>query len=327
MYWDWGWQPYVSVAERRLQALQEIETRRKKGLTVSPVKIEGRTIANTFWGKAWCANLEHYSDYGNRLPRGRSYVRNGSVFDLQIDGGEIKALVSGSNVYQVEVKVTPVLPKRWKSICADCAGAVDSLVELLQGRFSKSVMERLCQQETGLFPSPDEIQFSCSCPDGADMCKHIAAVLYGVGARLDKLPELLFRLSGVDETELIARAGTALPLSKKKPDKAKVLTDTGLSELFGLDLAVTATAIELPGKKAVRPRRTPAKRAKVPVPKKTAPKKTRKAAQPSRSAGKQRGGGAVVKTRVPKPAAEKKKASIAIAKQPKKKTRSQKIRK
>ncbi len=178
MYNGWGWRPYVSVAERRLRATHEMVKLRGKEHPVSPVVIEGRTIAKTFWGRAWCDNLERYSDFENRLPRGRTYVRNGSVIDLQIAPGEVKAMVSGSDIYKVTVTVVPVSKLRWKSICADCAGAIDSLVELLQGRFSEGVMERVCQQRKGLFPSPDEIELSCSCPDWADMCKHVAAVLY-----------------------------------------------------------------------------------------------------------------------------------------------------
>ena len=158
--YGWGWRPYVSVAERRLKAYREMEKRRKKGLPVSPVVIEGRALVKTFWGKAWCENLERYSDYANRLPRGRTYVRNGSVVDLQIAPGSVEALVSGSEIYKVQVKVAPVAKARWKSICADCAGGIDSLVELLQGRFSTGVMERICRQKTGQFPSPKEIQLS-----------------------------------------------------------------------------------------------------------------------------------------------------------------------
>src|SRR6202049_4471018 len=210
----WGWRPYVSVAERRRQALSEMAKLRKKGPPVSPVIIQGRTIVKTFWGKAWCDNLERYSDFENRLPRGRTYVRNGSVIDLQIAPGEIKALVSGSEIYKVKVKVAPVAKARWQSICTDCAGAIDSLIELLQGRFSKGVMERVCRQKTGLFPSPHEIKLSCSCPDSAGMCKHVAAVLYGIGARIDQQPEILFRLHEVDEKELIAGAGQGAQIGR-----------------------------------------------------------------------------------------------------------------
>src|SRR5438105_3418186 len=233
----YGWRPYVSVGQRRRKAAREMEKRKKKGHPVSPVIVEGRTIVKTFWGKAWCENLERYSDFANRLPRGRTYVRNGSVIDLQIAPGEIKALVSGSAIYKVAVNVTPVSKARWQSICSDCAGAIDSLIELLQGRFSKGVMERVCRQKTGLFPSPAEIQLSCSCPDWADMCKHVAAVLYGIGARLDQQPDLLFRLHQVDEKELIAGAGKALPLGKQAPAATKVLGGEDLSALFGLDMA------------------------------------------------------------------------------------------
>ncbi len=233
----YGWKPYVSVAERRRKAIREIEKRRKKGHAISPVIIDGRAIVKTFWGKSWCENLERYSDYANRLPRGRTYVRNGSVVDLQIKPGSIQALVSGSELYEITLKIAPVGKQRWKSICEDCAGAIDSLVELLQGRFSKGVMERICRQNQGLFPSPAEIKLSCSCPDWAGMCKHVAAVLYGVGARFDHQPELLFRLREVDEKELIVKAGKALPLTRKAPAARKVLGGEDLSDIFGLDMA------------------------------------------------------------------------------------------
>ncbi len=232
----YGRRPYVPVAKRRRNAERELKKLEKKGHSVSPVAVEGRVIARTFWGKAWCDNLEHYSDFSNRLPRGRTYVRNGSVVDLQIAPGNVVALVSGSELYRVVVQVAAVPKARWTSICGDCAGAIDSLVELLQGRFSKGVMERICQQKTGLFPSPAEIELSCSCPDWATMCKHVAAVLYGVGSRLDERPELLFALRKVDEKDLIAKAARGLPVSKSRPRAEKVLASDGLSELFGLEM-------------------------------------------------------------------------------------------
>jgi uncharacterized Zn finger protein len=246
MYYGWG--AHVSVAERKRRAAREVEKLRKKGRPAVPVMVEGHTIARTFWGQAWCDNLERYSDFANRLPRGRSYVRNGLVIDLDITAGRVKALVSGSRIYEVVVKVTPVTKARWRSICRDCAGGIDSLVELLQGRFSKGVMERVCLQKTGLFPSLDEIEFSCSCPDWASMCKHVAAVLYGIGARLDKQPELLFKLHQVDHNELIAKAGKEFPLTRKRPNAEKILGRDDLSELFGLDLVRdTTTRVSLSG--------------------------------------------------------------------------------
>jgi hypothetical protein len=233
----YGWKPYVPAAARRRKAEREVAKRKKEGQAVSPVVIDGRTIAKTFWGKSWCENLERYSDYENRLPRGRTYVRNGSVVDLQIAAGAIHALVSGSELYEVRLTVTPVAKARWKAICEDCGGAIDSLVELLQGRLSKGVMERICREQHGLFPTPDEIRLACSCPDWAGMCKHVAAVLYGVGARLDHQPELLFRLRGVDEKELIVQAGRAIPLGGQTPAAGRVLGGEDLADMFGLDMA------------------------------------------------------------------------------------------
>ena len=128
---DNGWPPYISVAERRNQAARAAARLTKKGRALQPVLIDGFKIAKTFWGKAWCDNLEGYSDYSNRLPRGRSYVRNGSVIDLQIVSGAVTALVSGSRMYEVEVNVAAVPQKHWKSICTDCSGAIDSVIELL----------------------------------------------------------------------------------------------------------------------------------------------------------------------------------------------------
>lgn len=231
------WRPYVPAAQRRRKAERQLRTLRNQGQPLSPVVIEGRKIARTFWGKAWCDNLERYSDYANRLPRGRSYVRNGSVLDLGIAPGEVAALVSGTDIYQVAVQVSAVSKRRWTAICTDCAGAIDSLVELLQGRLSTGVMQRICQEGTGLFPAPREIRFSCTCPDWAAMCKHVAAVLYGVGARLDQQPELLFTLRKVHEQDLISKAGRGMPLTRSGPPAAKVLRGQGLSELFGLEMA------------------------------------------------------------------------------------------
>ena len=235
------WRPYVPVAERRRKAEKKL-SRLKKKQSISPVTIEGRAIAKSFWGKSWCSNLERYSDYENRLPRGRTYVRNGSVVDLQIAKSTVSALVSGSNLYTVTITIAPVTEQRWKGICRDCAGTIDSLVELLQGRLSKGVMDRVCREGDGLFPSPQEIKLSCSCPDWADMCKHVAAVLYGVGARLDEKPTLLFELRGVDENELLASAGRELSLNKVVPAATKVLDDNDVAALFGLEMAEAVTS-------------------------------------------------------------------------------------
>lgn len=242
MSYYFDWRPYVSVAERRRQAEKKLAQLRNKGQPVDPVRIEGRTIATSFWGKSWCANLERYSDFASRMPRGRSYVRNGSVVDLQIARGKVSARVAGTELYNVEITIAPVKSPHWNSICRDCAGSIDSLVELLQGRLAKSVMDRVCREAGGLFPAPQEIKLSCSCPDWADMCKHVAAALYGTGARLDAKPELLFVLRGVDVNELLAGAGKDMPLAKPKPAKAKVLADGDVAALFGIEIAGPADA-------------------------------------------------------------------------------------
>jgi uncharacterized Zn finger protein len=232
--------PYVPVAQRRAQAAREVQKRRKKGQAITPVVIEGRTIARTFWGKAWCDNLESYSDYDNRLPRGRTYVRNGSVVDLQIHPGKVTALVSGSELYEVSINITPLPDKAWAGLKARCAGQIGSVVELLQGRLSKNVIALVTAHEGGLFPKPGEIKMSCSCPDWAGMCKHIAAVMYGVGARLDHQPELLFRLRKVDHLDLIEEAVAGA--GKQTATKKKTLAETDVAGIFGIEIAQAAAA-------------------------------------------------------------------------------------
>jgi uncharacterized Zn finger protein len=251
--WSRGaWAPYIPVAKRRKRAARAAKSLGKVGQSLSPVQITGRRIAITFWGKAWCDNLESYQDFANRLPRGRTYVRNGSVLDLQIAPCEIRGVVSGSSLYDVAIEIGALPKAQWRATCTDCAGGIDSLVELLQGRFPKSVMERVCQPGKGLFPKPSEIKFSCSCPDYASMCKHIAAVLYGVGARLDQRPELLFQLRAVNQNELVTSLDGALPLSKGAPDTARLLVDDDVSALFGLEMEGEPPAAPMPNTTAQR---------------------------------------------------------------------------
>jgi uncharacterized Zn finger protein len=238
----------VPVAERRAKAARETAKLAKKtGRAASPIVLEGRKIASTFWGKAWCDNLEAYSDYENRLPRGRTYVRNGSVVDLQINKGNVSALVSGSELYRIEIKIKPLAPALWKSIQAECAGKIDSLIELLQGKLSSAVMQIVTRPEKGLFPAPKEIDLDCSCPDWADLCKHVAASLYGVGAKLDQNPALLFLLRGVDPADLISKASAAEAVRQTAAtaDGAPVMSETEVADVFGIELA-PASAISLP---------------------------------------------------------------------------------
>ncbi len=231
-----NWKPYVSVAKRRAEAEKVAAKAKKSGQDLQPVRIGGRAIASTFWGKAWCDNLEAYSDYENRLPRGRTYVHNGSVIDLKIEPGKVRAQVMGSSLYQIEIGIAAVQDTQWKSLAKECTGSIASLVELLQGKLSKAVMEHICQPKTGLFPVPTDINLACSCPDWATMCKHVAAVLYGVGARLDAQPELLFTLRQVDANELVTQATEVSVTTQKAPSRGKVLDDTLLADVFGIEL-------------------------------------------------------------------------------------------
>ena len=281
------WPAYVSVAERRVKAERSAAKLSKKGSVLSPVIVGGRKIASTFWGKAWCDNLESYRDYENRLERGRSYVRNGLVIDLQIAPHMVTAMVCGSSLYTVKITINEVPKAQWNAICADCAGGIDSLVELLQGRFSKGVMERICRQGTGLFPRPAEIRFSCSCLDHASMCKHVAASLLGVAVRLDAKPELLFRLRGVNENDLVADIGSALPIAKKGPGAVKVLESDDMAALFGLEMGepvVATEAVPVTVAKAPTVRKAAAALPKLATLKSAPAKKKRRAKKPASAA-------------------------------------------
>ena len=246
-----SWGRYVPVAERRARARRDMDKLKKKGKRIQPVDIEGRTIARSFWGKGWCDHLESFSDFANRLPRGRRYVRNGSVCHLEIRPGRVEAIVSGSEFYDVTIAVTQIEAAAWKSIKAKCAGQIGSILELLQGKLSREVMGVVTERDHGLFPKPREIVLDCSCPDWATMCKHVAAALYGVGHRLDHQPDLLFLLRDVDAAELIATE-IALPGREVTGD---VLAAEALGDIFGIDLVTeddTFTVPEVPKKKAAK---------------------------------------------------------------------------
>ena len=255
MAWQ-QWAPYVPVAERRRRAARKMESLRKKGADIQPVEIEGRKIAKTFWGEAWCNHLESFSDYENRLPRGRTYVRNGSVCHLAITKGKIEAKVSGSTLYNLRIRIKTLPGKKWNAVKRQCSGQIGSLIELLQGNLSDSTMEVVTDRKNGLFPLPSEISLDCDCPDWAVMCKHVAAVLYGVGARLDKQPELLFKLRGVDHEELIDADAQAAVSAATSKGKSKRLDTNGLSDVFGIDIALSNGDSPLSGapKKKVKKR-------------------------------------------------------------------------
>jgi uncharacterized Zn finger protein len=320
---SWGyWKPYVPVAKRRAQAEKAVAKAKKSGRDMQPVVIAGRTIARTFWGKAWCDNLEAYSDFENRLPRGRTYVRNGSVIDLKIEPGKVRARVVGSSLYQIEIGIAAVPSAHWKSLAKECTGSIASLVELLQGKLSKAVMERICQPKTGLFPAPQDIQLDCSCPDWATMCKHVAAVLYGVGARLDEQPELLFTLRQVDAADLVTQAAELPVKTKKAPPRAKLLDDAALADVFGIEMATAADAPPATKKKPATRRTKPAAQTVIEpaTPEKTTPKKKSPTTQAKKMAATP-----PVKTKTsgtPKPLPKRTAAKTAIVKKTARQTKS-----
>lgn len=265
MSYYYGWKPYVPVAQRRRKAQKEMERLRKRGDDIQPVEIVGRKIAATFWGKAWCDHMETQGDYANRLPRGRTYVRNGSVCHLAIARGRIKAKVSGSEIYNVSVSIDVLSGSRWQRVQQQCQGRIGSLMELLTGKISAGVMEVVTDRNQGLFPSPKEIKLSCDCPDYATMCKHAAAVLYGVGARLDHQPELLFLLRGVDHLELIAPADEAVSAATNRGGSRRQVAADDLGAVFGIDLEADDTQTKPAARKTKRKATTarkPGKRAK-----------------------------------------------------------------
>ncbi len=239
----WGFPKYVTIAEKKAKAAKKFEQLRKKMPGIAPVVIEGNTLARTWWGKSWNRNLERYADYSNRIGRGKSYVRHGAVLDLRIEGGQVTALVQGTRVkpYEVVVRIAPVKKGNWDHIRKQCQGELRSLPDLLAGKFPKALGEIFLAEGKGLFPTPKEISFDCSCPDWASMCKHVAATLYGVGVRLDEDPLLFFTLRQADTEGLVAHAvkektGDLLARADKK--SSRVIGDADLAGLFGIDMDV-----------------------------------------------------------------------------------------
>ena len=240
----WRYPRYVSVAEKKAKAARKLKQLKKKNPAIQPIVLEGSAIAKTWWGKSWNLNLERYADYSNRIGRGRSYVRHGAVLDLQISAGQVKSLVQGSRTkpYTVTIKIKGITKKIWKNMKAACAGKLDSLPELVSGKFPKALGEIFTAQGRGLFPSPQEIGFDCSCPDWADMCKHVAAALYGIGTRLDDDAGLFFKLRKVKIDDLIQQ--TLKDQSYRLLDKAAKMApgkiaESDLSGMFGIDMEET----------------------------------------------------------------------------------------
>ncbi len=246
---DWyGYSPYVSKVEKIKKAKKTLEKMAKIGIVLDPVIIEGRTISRTWWGQSWVKNLERYADYSNRLPRGRSYLRNGSILDLKIDANRITALVSGSSStpYKVNIAINSIGKSVETEMMEKSRESLHSMQSLLAGDFPAELKEHFFKRDSGLFPSPKEIKLDCSCPDWASMCKHVAAALYGVAVRLDEKPELFFTLRGIDVNSFVitvAKEESAKLLRKAKVKSKRVLfsdeSEDDMAELFGIALDST----------------------------------------------------------------------------------------
>ena len=242
----WQFAPYVSVGERKAKAAKKLKELQKKDPDIKPIIIEGSAIAKSWWGKSWNKNLEKYADFSNRIGRGRSYVRHGAVIDLRIDKGVVNAQVQGSDSvpYAITIKIKKINKETWSKIVFECDGKMDSLHELLAGSFPKSLTDVFTAKDRGLFPSQKEIDFDCDCPDGASMCKHIAAVLYGIGARLDNEPKLFFTLRNVKVEHLVSKVvkdKTKKLLDNADKKSARVIDDADLSSVFGIELEENTT--------------------------------------------------------------------------------------
>lgn len=215
--------------------MREIERRRMRGdvyeVFTAPT---GKKLARNFWGQAWQRYLESYADYESRLPRGRSYLKQGHVYNLAISPGLVTAEVTGQSIYEVAVRIRPLEQATWRAIQSACSGRVASLLDLLSGKLSDEVMQAITNQEDGLFPASREIHVQCNCPDHADLCKHGAAVLYAIGLMFDKQPATFFELRGVNPAELMQQAADTL--NSPETGDVTILPDSDLQALFGIEL-------------------------------------------------------------------------------------------
>lgn len=270
---------YVSVGEKRRNAQMAAEKLMKKGKILNPVIIEGKKVVNTFWGIAWCDNMEAYQDFENRIGRGHAYVKNGYVIDLKIGKGKINALVQGSSLYKIEILIDSLSKSNWTKIKKACTGKISSLIELISGKLSDEIIGAFCDLENGLFPKPSEIKMKCSCPDYSSLCKHLAATLYGIGARLDSNPELFFDLRDIDKNELFT-GQISDSETLKKATNLENMSVTDMAQVFDIELDTIEEVKppvpkEKPTTKTTPKTKLSAKKPK-PKPKKLAPQKLTK---------------------------------------------------
>ncbi|MBO4336878.1 MAG: hypothetical protein J5842_02240 [Lachnospiraceae bacterium] len=229
-----------SAQDLKQKAMASVRRAGKKGKDYEPVICRNKrgALCNSWWGQAWCDNLERYADYASRLDRGRSYVRSGTIIDLKIDGGKVTAKVQGRRrtPYKVEVRVGRLSEENCQKIIDRCIRRIESLETLAKGEFPEELKE-LFTEDGALFPTPKEISFSCSCPDWAMMCKHVAAVMYGIGLRFDENPFYFFKLRGIDPDRFIDVAvenRVERMLANADVVSDRIIEDADFTELFGV---------------------------------------------------------------------------------------------
>ena len=228
-----------SAEELRRRAKESIKTAKQKGRKYEPIVAKSKrgAVCTSWWGQAWCENLEKYADYASRIERGRGYVRSGAVVDLQIEHGHVTAKVQGrrKTPYNVEIMIGRLSEESCQHIIDRCSSKIESMEKLVSGEFPEELKDIFSSKE-GLFPTPTEISFRCSCPDWALMCKHVAAVMYGIGIRFDENPFYFFTLRGIDVDRFI---GVALENRVEKMlqnhnCKSSRIIDGDTTEIFGV---------------------------------------------------------------------------------------------
>ncbi len=230
---------YSPISFEELQQKSKTTKSTNKKQALEPIEVIGnsRQICTKWWGQAWCKNLEKYADYENRIARGKRYVRAGAVIDLKIKKGVVDAKVQGTRrkPYDICIHIAPLLKEAVDNIVSKCS-KLKNVEELIKGNIPLQ-MQELFTGRDGLFPTPKEIAFDCSCPDWASMCKHVAAVLYGVGIRLDENPLLFFELRGIEYEQFV---GAAIEIrieemiaNENKPSN-RIITEKSIMNIFGI---------------------------------------------------------------------------------------------
>ncbi|MDR7539960.1 MAG: SWIM zinc finger family protein [Armatimonadota bacterium] len=195
MGWDWGTPPwrYFPPPPPKLPPPRH-------GIKV-------KRFGATWWGQRWIEALEHLGyTYAARLRRGRSYARQGRVHDLDVEGGEIRALVTGSRPrpYQVTIRVAALADRVWEKAIEVMARRAAFAARLLTGQMPQEIDQAFRSAGGSLFPeSTRDLSTRCTCPDWANPCKHVAAVHYVLGEAFDRDPFLLFELRGRSREQVL----------------------------------------------------------------------------------------------------------------------------